>query len=573
MENETINNDNRNDINTVFDISKSIRLGHPPESGVYSKQSMTSIKRLSLLLLKRELINQSIRISNISKSKDSIQQKVIHLNEQIVDREQETKDISIKLQNARSKLLEAYENKLDETKFQEIEIRQEKIVHIQKQTLLIQYYNFKVLKETMFTSKKHHILLFNLPVVNISEFFTLHNKLFQLNAFLENIINLQVKLVKVLDLEISQLPYLQELMEYLPDTKFYDLVQQKEDFMIHGGQMESDREEQIGTVDIKDLLLAESEKIVKLGNMIKLPLSSKTINNQLRRASMVKAQEEPRDQEKLPDRPLTEERRPSMKSNISGKKVVIVPHKILTKPLTKLTSKEYLKFLLIIVKILVNFKVFFGLTSNTVPRPQNTISQARDSVYSNHKVDDFTEVIDKVVKLDDYFGYKLNKVQQKNLLRKKSSQFSFRDLNITQSEMSIGNVKGSTSNVNSIAHSSISSLIQKDDSKDTKSTNATKPGIRGLYKNLFKDNGHQEMQEIYGDFSETLNSPVDKDSSIEKPPENELKGVMQQVHKMMVTGSSRDARHQRDLPSSTFNMMNQSKTKLDEWDVVSKMYT
>ena len=112
---------------------------------------------------------------------------------------------------------------------------------------------------------------------------------------------------------------------------------------------------------------ADNERVIKLGNTIKLPLSSKTINSQLRRASLNKedasSSSKPNEVEKI-----TPKKAPSpIRSTLSGKKMIILPHKILTKPFTKLTAKEVLKFLLIIVKILFNFKTFFYFTIDSIP--------------------------------------------------------------------------------------------------------------------------------------------------------------------------------------------------------------
>lgn len=292
LENDNINGDNRDDINRIFEISESIRNGEIPE-GLYSSQSMMAIKVLSLLLMKRELLNRAIRLRNIELSTLAIQTKVIRMNEQIVNKEHETQEQLHKINNMRKQLVQDFDKKLQLIQQQTIDLKQGKIVQIRRQALQLQYHNFKVLKEISLRSrnKGKTILLFHQPIIGIEDIFEYNNKLFQLNGFLENLIKLQIHLVRILDIKV---PYLEELVSYLPDTEFYNLVQQKENFMINGGELNDNSDDEIDTIEAEDLEVHSSDKIIKLGGAIKLPLSSKTINNQLRRASIAKANSFPK---------------------------------------------------------------------------------------------------------------------------------------------------------------------------------------------------------------------------------------------------------------------------------------
>ena len=59
--------------------------------------------------------------------------------------------------------------------------------------------------------------------------------------------------------------------------------------------------------------------------------------------------------------------------------------------------------------------------------------------------------------------------------------------------------------------------------------------------------------------------------------ESELKTIMQDVYKLMASGTSRLRNLElndksKNLDFNAINMIAQSKVQLDEWDVVSKMY-
>lgn len=544
--NDTINGDNRDDINRIFEISECIRRGEIPK-GLYSSQSMVAIKVLSLLLIKRELLNKAIRLRNIELSTLAIQQKVIKLNEQIVNKEHETKEQLYKINTMGVRLLHDFDNKLQLVEQETSDLKKGRIIQIRKQAIQLQYQNFKVLKEICLgiRNKGHIVLLFNQPVISIEDFFEYNNKLFYLNGFLENLIKLQMHLVRILDIKV---PYLEELISYFPDTDFYNLVQQKENFMINGGELEqnSDDDDEVGTIDVGDLDMDDPNKIVKLGGTIKLPLSSKTINNQLRRASMARANSFSKDNtpdpqsEALPS-PQLSPTKPQLKSNLSGKRVVIVPHKILTKPLTKLTSKEYLKLLLIIVKILVNFKV---ILSNTIGRlPKNTLGEEKDY--------DIKSILFHIIKIDEYFEHELMNLNSRIELDQKSnsphlSQYS----------------ESASSKVSTLTHSLIS-FIGSQEINHLKSTPQPPTGLKNLY-NLFREPKKPipERSEIYGKFS--VSTPTPEITNI-KYNEKELQQIMQTVHQVMLKGSNRSHIQTPSMVNST--------QKLDDWDIVSKMYS
>ena len=391
IENDSINDIARNKINTIFSTCQDVKdlkgIELPPEiSNETPQPSINAMKSLALQLIKLDILNTNLKIKNIDKTQELLDARTNELknNIQIIQTKLDTKQE--RLDSTCSKLFNNFEETNDSLNAKIQEYKFEKINQIKKQSIQLQYNNYKILKEMIFTSNNsksanlnyitklkasssRNLLFHNRSILNINEFFSCNNKLPQINEFLENLIKLQVHLQDIFNMDSFLLPYLEELIGYLPDSKFYDMIQEKENFMINGGKLSSDEiedaeEEKNSTVQE---MKADNERVIKLGNTIKLPLSSKTINSQLRRASLNKedasSSSKPNEVEKI-----TPKKAPSpIRSTLSGKKMIILPHKILTKPFTKLTAKEYLKFLLIIVKILFNFKTFFYFTIDSIP--------------------------------------------------------------------------------------------------------------------------------------------------------------------------------------------------------------
>ncbi|CAH6719124.1 hypothetical protein CLIB1444_02S01486 [[Candida] jaroonii] len=596
IDNDKTNYDQRREINEIFDVISKIKNNdidirqHYETRGIDT--SYSSIKVLALQLLKLELINSHIKIKNIERSTESLQQKVISLNEKIVNCEEDSSKWNSQLKNMNKRMVEEYQKNMKDVSGEMYVIKHEKIIRISKQSIQIQYNNFKIFKELVFTDKsslaKSHLLFFNQPIIKISDFFHFNTKLFQLNQFIENLIRLQLKLV---DMFNFKLPYMEELKGYLPDSEFFNLVQQKESFMINDGKIDVDDErEEVIPMDINEV---DNERVVKLGNEIKLPLSSKTINSQLRRASIIRrnsASPSPQTPNGSPikkqnspkpnfDAPLTTSisprtipknspphaspEKPTLKRSITGKKVVIVPHKILTKPFTKLSSKEYLKFLSILVKIIINFQTIFSHTIDIIPKTNNlifdTLNQLRgnDDKYSDYS---FDKILWKIYSLNVYFDYKLSIIDLKSPDTSTSS--------ITSSP--------------NLSYDDGIDTIDKIDLKKKPSLQSSK--LHKLYSNLFKESMTKKDQEIYGNFSGKLSR---KPSSIIPPSPNnlqvaeenntvDLKVMTRDIHDIMVNAKDRfdlnSVFKNPKLTSDTLQMMAQSKVQLEDWDVISKMY-
>lgn len=386
-------------INSIFIVTTQIRNGECLEQLQIPKGvSLKVIKSLALQLLKSELINRHSKSKNIDRTIEVLQHQVIKLNETIIQNEEKVQEATNRLNVVENQLLEKYRHDINKIVVEVHEIQKKRNIGVMKHALQLQLTNLETLNDFAFVNiKGKGLLLYNQPVIEIGQFFKFNNKLIPLNQFLENLIILQGQLVSVL---LVQLPYLKELQLYLPDSGFYNLIQEKEDFIIHGEKPDvivNEPEE----VQVNDL-----ERIVKLGLEIKLPLLSKTLNTQ-RRASIVQ-----RESVSDPVSPISNlpDRQGSLGIDdlgnertilTSARKMVIIPHKIINKPFTKMKSNEYLNFILIIVKIIINFKVLFKVTINTI----DSNSPLEDEESYN-----FTNIINKVNNLKEYLNHRLSEI-------------------------------------------------------------------------------------------------------------------------------------------------------------------
>ncbi|CAG88528.2 DEHA2E21868p [Debaryomyces hansenii CBS767] len=608
IENDSINDIARNKINTIFSTCQDVKdlkgIELPPEiSNETPQPSINAMKSLALQLIKLDILNTNLKIKNIDKTQELLDARTNELknNIQIIQTKLDTKQE--RLDSTCSKLFNNFEETNDSLNAKIQEYKFEKINQIKKQSIQLQYNNYKILKEMIFTSNNsksanlnyitklkasssRNLLFHNRSILNINEFFSCNNKLPQINEFLENLIKLQVHLQDIFNMDSFSLPYLEELIGYLPDSKFYDMIQEKENFMINGGKLSSDEiedaeEEKNSTVQE---MKADNERVIKLGNTIKLPLSSKTINSQLRRASLNKedasSSSKPNEVEKI-----TPKKAPSpIRSTLSGKKMIILPHKILTKPFTKLTAKEYLKFLSIIVKILFNFKTFFYFTIDSIPnlRKQssmlsNTMNPFRNNSEDRNFSSSFEKILEKVASMDRYFSHKLSRIQNA-----KSSDEKYDMSSSNLSSSNAGTFKSFNTHSTSTSNANYDFRTPSSNPNSTHSLNSSAVVTQrnGKVKQFYskqKPNDH----EIYGNFSESkdnMGSPVySYDADNDLMNESELKTIMQDVYKLMASGTSRSRNSElndksKNLDFNAINMIAQSKVQLDEWDVVSKMY-
>lgn len=328
--------------NGDIDVDDFVKLQreHPEVPSV----AASSVYALAIQLTKLKTMNMNHKISSLDRLILSVSAKNDHTKVEVIEAreklEKTKKVIATRSDQIQKEYTEANERICELLE----DLRTFKIKQIQLHSFKLRLQHLKTLKELTFSMQKE-LLVFSQPIIPLSKLFNAN--ILQINQFLENMILLQARLRDIFD---TKLPFLDELLHLIPGNEFFDLIREKE---IRLGRY---------TEDFKDVFKEElvsspenHEKIIKLGNLIKLPLSSKTLNNQ-RRASLVKPnnQIEPLISPRSENPPEI----PTPQTN-NQRKIVIIPHKILSKPFNKLSIKEFLRFLLVVVKILVNFKVFF----------------------------------------------------------------------------------------------------------------------------------------------------------------------------------------------------------------------
>lgn len=606
IENDRLNELSRSEIDDIFRIYFQIKQGNLNEVVAMSNldrqltrsknsdensnipyASVKSIKFLSLQLLKLEIINEKLKLKNIERSKQATSSKISYLRTDIEKQANTIDSERTKINEKEHQIIDNFNKTNYKITSQISEYKHEKTYQIEKQACQLQASHFKVLKDIVFSHKlssnkytsiittkiykqpfkTSRLLFFDQPILSIQDLLKYNNKVISINEFFENLIRLQIQLLDIFKIgnNFMHLPYLVELKNYLPDSSFHDLVQEKENFMTSGGNIspdDSSNEEKspVSPTEIKEINV-DNERIIKLGDEIKLPLSSKTINYQLRRASvngsnkndakakslLPSAPEPERNINNSEDKLGDQEKKNKDKNYLKGKRMVIIPHKILTKPFTKLTTKEYLKFLLVIVKIIVNFKTFFALTIDSLPTSHSqqfqqqqhqaqehgirkktssstlssTINQFRFNLnhhntnekpsedgnpLNDNSMYDFEQILEKIANMESFFNIKLGILEQKknraNELKKtypgsysslpshyNTNSTTSSSLNESPKEASNVSVNGSlistpTSSSSSAMNSIIKSDIEKLD-RDRQNHSRESP-LKSLYTNIFQ---------------------------------------------------------------------------------------
>lgn len=440
--------------------------------------SMRAIKVLAQQLVKLETVNDKVRTIGMERTVEAIRKRnaraalrLEQFRKQVADERD-----SIKIGAAR---LQA------DTERQRVQLQREhefealKSARVQRQALHQQRLHYNVLVQASFSYtgaslvsriKGRRLLLCHQPIINIDSFFEYNNKLEQLNTFLENVIVLQRRLTRVFDAELAlaPLPYLHELELLLPDKKFFRLVRERE-AQLFGN-------ERPATADAENQASEGKTEVIKLGDAFKLPLSSKTINNQ-RRQSIQRGELEAREEEPPTDPTVEVDPTPKL---TPGKKIVIIPHKIITKPFTKLTPKELIKFLQVIVKILANFKVMLART------------QPLADIYS------FSAILEHLANMDTYFELRLQRAEQSK-------------------------PESMTGLVETLSVTTGSSLLR------------TRGSIKTFYSRIFglSRADAPRVGGIFGDISEVRERELDHEPA---PPTRHPKVTMQKVYQTMVAG-------------------------------------
>ncbi|KAI3405321.2 hypothetical protein KGF56_001862 [Candida oxycetoniae] len=351
--------------------------------------SIASITSLALQLSRVCLSDTKARIESINRGKEQVQKVVNQLSQVQISKEKEIDLLRLKLLQKESHLIKCYEEQISKVIKQIEEFEMTRIKQVEMQALKIQNHNFQILLDMSFQkSEKKRTLLFHYqPILKIEEF--LGYNLTVINQFVERLIDLQRQLSFLFKI---QLPHLDTLCKCLPSKRFYDLLKKKE--MLITGQKDSiideERYQSEYSTTPKEIDYA-TEKIVRLGDAYQLPLSSKTLNYQRRvaRSSSV----EPGELNQIPTIVRENSSTPSALSqpgSATSKKITI-PHRIINKPFNKLSIKDFLEFLVIIVKVSANFEVFLGHFS----------MQGRE--FSIDESADFEKILNEIAHLDTQY--------------------------------------------------------------------------------------------------------------------------------------------------------------------------
>lgn len=591
------------------------------------RPNQTSINHLALQLQKLDIVNTRARIAGVLRTQESLREKVAGMEQKIAQLRREILNKKQQINTRQAQLSETFISRSDSLNVDIFRLQGNGMRYVLKQAASHQLNNFMVVKEVAFPNLEKYkaqanglrssrgrskLELFSQPVIPLQQFLAYNNKLETINTFLENLIHLQkliCDLLRVTGTDI-ELPYLPALEKLLPDSKFYELVQKKinlimddvpdstEDSVANTGSVHSDSPQVVLATDGKD-------KIVVKDNVIHIPISFRTMNLQ-RRLSLKSPTKESFELEKAelspPVSPKTKTRKDSV---LAGKQFVMVPHKILNKPFTRLLTEEYLRFLLVVSKIVINFQVLLRQTVDTLPEKKlrkqtsmnslaSTINQLRfngsllssmivpSEPESDTGICDFEKILVKLSDLDLYFQH-LEQKQVKQLDKER----------LSRSTSSVGlNLQPSPTTPQSLyteAEESIDKLESVHEAAQTKNSKFQKiyQTIFGKPSVLVPKGETAQFEHIYGLVSETelefdKNMAVSENLEISKEPENsdelDPRKIMKSVYLLIAKGSggsraqSMGSATDEAIKTATFSMMEQSRHQLEDWDVLSRVF-
>lgn len=684
LENERLNSVLRNDINAVFKACEQVRGLNMSmedftklrlEAGtdatipdvIFNKVSvpnstapgLIAVKHLAIQLQKLDIMNSRSRLSGIQRSHDSLTDKVSALEKKVIELRGQIAKKQDFVVCKRSELTTSYYHRLDALDMELFRLQENGMKYVHKQSMAQMLRGYQVFKEVAFPNYEKwntsqtgfrsirgqcKLELFSQPILQLSSFLAHNNKLETINTFLENLIYLQVLLHDLLSINnvLFELPYLDTLKQLLPDSNFYDLVRKKFSFIVDDADSstsESPLPSEVSDLCVGDRLTEvdanDTHKIVIENNVIHIPNSFRTVNSH-RRLSLKSTDKEltPVDPVKVPEKEGSidmslpkskskslESRTKSTLSVLKGKKIVIVPHKILTKPFTRLLSKEYLKFVLIIVKIVINFRLVLKHTIDKVPDSKmkyqvsrnsltSTINQLRfsggllssvilvsDQTEKEANSCDFEKILAKLAELDIYFKY-MEHEQIKQFDKKRLSRASSM---VTLTPLSSPTRSGQTSEyTEGDGSSELDSTVYKSRARQV-NTDRKVSRLRGFYDSLFGKNKpantrsahlhHLPIDEnIYGLVSETnliseskgLAETIgvdDQEEATDKSIQDlDPQIIMNTVHQLIAKGNggsrtqSLGSASDDAIKVATLSMMEESRDQLDNWELLSRMY-
>lgn len=593
-----------------------------------------TIKELALRLQKLTILDARLKLNDIDRSKEFLLRRVALLQEKVNRAKEDTQARQNKINELKTSLHTLHQELFNQYNDRIARLRLEDATRVAKQAAAFQYSHYKVIRQVAFTKydawksqrsgftgSRVKLDFYGQPIIPLESFLLHNNKLIAINTFIENLIRFQILMVQLLESDGTQisLPFLDYLKTQLPDSSFFDQVQEKINFLvddpydstIDSANADGNTDVPNGDASKEPATRPSMDKITVKDNKIQVPLSFKTANLQRRASVRLASSESPGAEKFYPEMfsatpepngvalnriGLTEKIKTSA---IQGKRMVIVPHKILTKPFTKLTLKEYLKFVLIIVKIVINFDMLLGQTVDKVTTPKK--KKTRDLLLSTHEhlrtesdkahpdalqCLDLRITLERLATMDHYFEHKL----------------AARSYNVSETDtksLYVASLLYSSDRISFNPSIDADSPTLPDSSKFTRGSSSRLKEFYSVYLSSNQKPKSFTMpatimeNQVYGAISEgVLENEEDAGKSSNEDinfssyegdqlgesdvePFN-IKEVMKLVHKLVANGKGRGRENgdagDEAVKRATKTMMKTTQSQLTDWDVVSRLY-
>lgn len=383
----------------------------PVPSALATRDLAQHLQRLRVLnhQAKTGGIEHSIRL--LERKNDKLARQIEHQRKNALAAQDDSKF-------RRLRLTESFHGRIRQLDAEIAAIRLQSVGQVSRQASLAQCAAYKVIRGAVFANIGDYddqdkpvkgFLFMARPVLGLGDLS--RSSLALLNTFLEDLVRLQQLLSELLQIsdKAFQLPHMAALLRFLPDSTFYDSVQTHIDKLMEAPTPELDEKETSPVEPDQNY-----SKIVVHNNEIQVPVSFQTMNMK-RRTSLRTPDIHATDTNDLHEVESPEPPPPESTSFRSHQTIVIVPHKFLAKPFTKLRPEELQAFQVNVAKILVNFNVLIERTLGRMPavRPSgsnlslmNTIHNLRgkSSVKQPEEfVYDLESLLWKTAHMDQYF--------------------------------------------------------------------------------------------------------------------------------------------------------------------------
>lgn len=604
------------DINILVEGTTSLNGNRYPR--LKSSQTSDSVaKHLALQLKRLQILNANIKLQGIKKSRMTLEARVATSRNRLNSCRSEINKREALIDRKRQQLVGDYETAIATKRSELTRLCGENYLQITHQARLLQYSHYKIIRNVAFLGsnppkiglrKTRDLMMFyGQPVILLSALLSNNNKVDAINTFIENLISFLVLLRDLLFHEEPELlPYVSYLETLLPDTKFYNSVQDKID-AIHKEANDVEVVEKAPTEDAADVEFlphpdhsVNFNKVTIHNKTIKIPISSRTANLN-RRASIREQESDSKEKSSSDNTPTPAPTAPStsrLPRSLEGKKIVVVPHKILTRPFTRLKPKEYLKFVLIVVKVLLSFNTMSRELETRMPvkklKHSKSMMDTLNNLRSKQKLlkadsEEFMYDIEKILhrfaNLDCHFQAEgTDFIYTQKASQRSSATTSFADLSLVLTTTVDSSLSASLVNVHS---SMISGQAGPSNVRRFYNALVSKAKVKNEKKSKSSGNlrSMNDDFDIYGVISETqstdtssLSLQLGTQKKGTKTPTKEsydIKSIMEVVHSIIATGnidSTSSNPTKQDMRKITLSMMEQSKAQLEEWDVISQMY-